>query len=124
MLGDWSARTLKLKIGDELLDVVEALQHPKLSDLRYLNRESKKSGEMVTPATLNELFTKIGSMNGVDLLSDDSALAQLQGLVWLGRRFAGEDLTYDQAGDFDVTAMEFVDDEPVVAPLELVPDVG
>lgn len=114
---------MKLRVGADLLELDEAIAHPTLRDLKYLARESKKDGCAVTARTIQDLFLNFqkrseeGTFDSADLLSDPDVLSQLQGLVWLARRHAGEDLTFDAAGDFDLTTFAFIDDsEDVEAP--------
>lgn len=107
---------MKLRVGTELLDIVDGINHPTLRDLKYLIRESTKEGDPVTPTTMNAMFA--GGVDSDDLLSNTAYMSQIQGVIWLARRRMGQDLTYQEAGEFDLSELEFVDDEVDATPLE------
>ena len=46
------------------------------------------------------------------LIATGSGVIALAGLIWLTRRKAGETLTLEEATDFPLEELEFIDDEP------------
>lgn len=77
----------------------EALQ-PKTFGLNVL-RDIKKSTGLV-PSELGVLFEKLRTKrNMVEIIDDEGALLALSVLVWAARRSAGEQITMEQACDFD-----------------------
>ena len=111
---------MKIIIAGKPYSLDEAVSHPKLRDVKYLARASRtKDSPAVTPLTIQQMFKDLGDQvqvqgDGFDQtvwLMDDMVLANLQGVMWLARRKEGEDLTYDEAGDTDLTDFTFEDDE-------------
>jgi len=111
---------LKIRIGEEFYDLDSAVAHPTLNNVKYLARASRGTGiPAVTPKTMQNLFIELGEQSqtpefdATEFFSDPDRLANLQGVVFLARRAVGEDVTFEDSGDFDMTDFSFEDDEPV-----------
>jgi hypothetical protein len=107
-----------IKIGDALYEVTESIAGASLRDLKYLGRETSGSKDFpkVTIKSMQEMFTSMGELaasdgSTLDLLADDAFLANMIGVIWLARRKAGEDLTYEQAGEVSFSDVSFVNDD-------------
>lgn len=90
---------MKVRIGERTYDMA-GLDSAHLSDLIALKRETGL-GVVAIQAGLAGL--------GTDELTDD-ALVALGCIVWLTRRRAGERLSFEQACDFSLDALEFLPD--------------
>ena len=65
-----------------------------------------KSG--VSVKTIRDTFRSFGEItDALDLLDDATALINLQGVIWLSRRKAGESVTFEEAGDVSFTDLSF-----------------
>jgi myo-inositol-hexaphosphate 3-phosphohydrolase len=110
---------MKIRVGQFEYPLTEGLSHPTNNDIRYLRRASKElDGVAVTPNTIQAFTTEVvDSINGTDGfdLFEGERLANLTGMIFLARRKAGDNITYEDAGDFDLTDWEFIpeaSDEP------------
>lgn len=81
-----------------------------------------KKATGLTIAEVEQHLTEIGSSNEEEsadaLLNNPEALVALGALIWLTRRRAGERLTLEEACDFPLDELEFINeegDEPTVA---------
>lgn len=123
---------LTLHFKGDKFDLVDAVATAPMQTLKVLNLASQLSGEgerqqAVTPKTINATITKIftlgaqGDFNTIDLLDDLEIIQNLQGIVFLIRRGRGEQITFDEAGDFNITelSIEIEADEAAAAPKDL-----
>jgi hypothetical protein len=97
---------MKLIIGDKKYDVHESIQHVALGDVLQLKKQSAADGEPpVTVKTIQATFTRMREVtktegfNPVDLLEDDDFLRSMIGLIFVARRRAGEDITFEDAAN-------------------------
>ncbi|TFD80714.1 hypothetical protein E3T54_02945 [Cryobacterium sp. Sr8] len=66
----------------------------------------------VSVKTIQGTFQKFGELeDAVDLLDDADALLNLQGIIWLSRRKAGEDTSFEDAGAVSFVDLAFEDDD-------------
>jgi hypothetical protein len=105
---------MKIRVGLVEYPLSEGLTHPTNNDVRYLRRASKElDGVAVTPSTMQQFSIDLGESlkaSGTFDLFADERLANLTGMIFLARRKAGDNLTYEDAGDFDLTDWEFIPD--------------
>lgn len=107
-----------IRIGETTYDLVESVSGATLGDLKYLGRETvSKDYPKVTVKSMQETFIRMGELvqaegaSALDLLGDDAFLANIIGVVFLARRKAGENVTYDDAACVSFNDIAFVDDE-------------
>jgi len=117
MLGDWSAGPLKIIIEGQSYELDDAVTNPKLRDVKYLIRETRgKDIPPVTPLSIQKMFVDLGEkmkdpkFDQNAWLFDDTVLDNLQGVMWLAKRKAGEDLAFDDVS-VPMTGFSFEDDE-------------
>lgn len=107
---------MKLRIGDQVYDVVESMRGSALGDLRDLMKQTAAAGEPVTVKTIQEMFTHMGEQmkdkkfTPLDLLTDDEFLRNMIALVWLARRKEGETITLEDAAATPFTDISLVFD--------------
>ena len=102
---------MKLKIEDKIYDIAAALERPTL----FLVREMKiRTGYGMK--SLMEAAEGFDGKTGPEIMDDADLLGALIAMIWLARRSAGEQLSFEDAGSFDMNALEYVE-EP--APDEL-----
>ena len=67
----------------------------------------------VSVKTISATFGRLDGMSPMDILDDAEVLLNLQGVIWLARRKAGEALTLEEAGEvpFMDLSIESDDDE-------------
>ncbi len=96
---------MKIRIQGVEYDVAE-IGRLSLLDLMELKKQTGLSVEDMT-VPLAE--------GGESIIATNDGVMALGALIWLTRRKAGEtDLTFEQACDFPLDELEFVDDEPEV----------
>lgn len=104
---------LILELRGEKHDLVDAVAGAPMQTLKILNLSSQLSGGAdklppVTPKSINDciqgLFAKAAQegFTTLDLLDDVSFMQNIQGCVFLIRRRRGEQITFDEAGDFTI----------------------
>ena len=94
---------MKIVIAGVKYGLEESISKATLGDLYTLKI---KSG--VSVKTIRDTFTSFGEMtDALDLLDDATALINLQGVIWLSRRKAGEAVTFEEAGNVSFTELSF-----------------
>jgi hypothetical protein len=117
---------MKLVLRGEKYDLLEAVGEASMQTLKVLNVSSSNSGghkfDPVTPRTIQECFTRLaGQFEGIEpddyadaglrLLDDPVFLANMQGVVFLARRKRGDQISFDEAGDFSFNEISFTPDD-------------
>lgn len=95
---------MKIKIGDAEYDAAE-IGRLSLYDLIELKKQTGLEVDDIT-GPLEDM------KDDQSLISTGSGVIALAGLIWLTRRKAGETLTLEEATDFPLEELEFIDDEP------------
>lgn len=95
---------MKIKIGDAEYDAAE-IGRLSLYDLIELKKQTGLEVDDIT-GPLEDM------KDDQSLISTGSGVIALAGLIWLTRRKAGETLTLEEATDFPLEDLEFIDDEP------------
>ena len=104
-------QTMKIKIGIKEYEMA-SIGKATLFDIM----EIKKATGM-TIGEVEEHLTTLGSNGedpdetGEELMSNPEALIALGALIWLTRRRAGERLTLEEACDFPLDELEFIEEE-------------
>lgn len=105
-----------LHINGVLYPVEGIVGKAKLGDVLDLQTATK--GELkVTPKTINNCLPRLPELLSIDgeltfdLLEDTELLANLIGLVFLTRRAAGENVSYEDARQTDFAGVKFDFDE-------------
>lgn len=70
-----------------------------------------KSKLDVSVKTINATFKKFGALKDVELLDDVEAMQNMQAVVWLAMRKAGEDCTLEDAGQVSYSDVDFTGDD-------------
>ena len=97
---------MKVVIDGKEYGLEDSLHRAALGDLYTL-----KTKIGVSAKTITATFKLFGKTTVPDLLDDALVLRDLQGIVFLARRKAGESLTVDEAGQVSFTDISFVDDD-------------
>lgn len=99
---------MKIKIQGTEYDVAE-VGRLSLLDLMELKKQTGMDVEdMTTPLA-----------EGENIIATNEGVMALGALIWLTRRKAGErELTFEQACDFPLDELEFVDEEPEVVEVD------
>lgn len=109
------ANKLLIVIDGLHYDLTAAVGGASLNSLREL-----KKAHGITVPTINANFQKIitaASSEDPDLLlEDDEFIDNMIAIVWLTKRKAGQDITWDQAGESSFGEMRLLDDEVEVDP--------
>lgn len=120
---------MKIIIAGESYAMDEAITGAKLRDVKYLIRASRtKDTPPVTPKTIQELFQNLAQQaenpdfDQVAWLLDDTVLNNLQGVMWLAKRHAGEDIAFDEIS-VALNGFSFSDDEDVPDPKDEAADL-
>jgi hypothetical protein len=101
---------MKLSIDGRVLDLEAALSAPTL----LLVREMKiRTGYGMK--SLMQAADSFRGKDGLEILDDPDLTGALIAMIWLARRSEGEQLTFDEAGSFDINALQLVED-PAPAP--------
>ncbi len=100
---------MKIRIQDTEYDVAE-VGRLSLLDLMELKKQTGLNVEdMTTPL----------AESGDSIITTNEGVMALGALIWLTRRKAGErELTFEQACDFPLDELEFLDDEPEVVEVD------
>ena len=97
---------MKISIQGTLYDVAE-VGRLSLLDLMELKKQ--------TGMNVEDMTTPLANAEGDSLIATNEGVMALGALIWLTRRKAGErELTFEQACDFPLDELEFVDEEPEV----------
>lgn len=113
----------RIRIGANVYGLEESVNDAALGDLLVLKTKTKTpefSG--VSIKTISDMFISLGErsqqadFNAVDLLDDESFIINMIGVVYLARRKAGEQVTFEDAGRAAFTDIEIVADEEDDAP--------
>lgn len=94
---------MKIKIGEHTYDVTE-MGKMSLYDLIALKQQTGLDVDDIT-GPLEQ------AKEDESMLSTGAGVIALAGLIWLTRRKAGETLTLEQATDFPLDELEFIDDD-------------
>lgn len=97
---------MKVVINGTEYGLEESVNRATLGDLRVLKAKLGASAK-----TISATFQKFQGAKNIDLLDDDDVLRDLQAVVFLARRKAGEDVTVEEAGDVSFTDIAFASDE-------------
>jgi hypothetical protein len=98
---------VKLKIDGKEYDIEAAMERPTL----FLIREMKiRTGYGIK--SLMDAGKQFKGKATEEILDDPDLLGAFIAMIWLARRSAGEQLTFEQAGSFDLESAEFVNDAP------------
>jgi hypothetical protein len=109
---------MKLSIDGRVLDLQAALERPTL----LLVREMKiRTGYGMK--SLMQAAESFKGKDGLEILDDPDLTGALIAMIWLARRSEGEQLTFDEAGSFDINALELVEEEPPLLPAAEIPAV-
>jgi hypothetical protein len=104
---------MKLKIEGKTYDIGAALERPTL----FLVREMKiRTGYGMK--SLMEAAEGFEGKSGPEIMDDENLIGALIAMIWLARRTAGEQLTFEEAGSFDMNALEYVEDPELPGALE------
>lgn len=99
---------MKLLIQGQAYELQEAIGEAFIGDLYTLK---VKLG--ISIKTINETFETMGELsqredfNAMDLLDNSDVMLNLQGLIWLAKRKAGENITVEDAGRIPFAALSF-----------------
>lgn len=102
-------------------DLQEVLRRPSLNDLFYLKVKSRSPEypEGMSLRKLGEYLKKMGELeHPSDAIDDPDVLLALKGVVYLCRRRAGEKVSWEEAGELELSELEFIvedSDEPILA---------
>ena len=95
---------MRFRIKGREYEADDALTRPRLNDLIAIHKATGMDAE--------EVMASLSSIR-LDALMSSSNLLALGVMVWLARRRAGENLTLEQACDFDLQdEFEVIQDEP------------
>lgn len=103
---------MKLIINEKPYDLDEAVSEASLGDLYVL-----KTKLNVSVKTINKTFESLAELverddfDPLDLLDDADLMLNLQGMVWLARRKAGEIISLHEAGNIPFNAVRIEGDE-------------
>ena len=118
-----------IRVGETVYSLEESVNGATLGDLYALKVQTRKDGSPgVSVKTISETFTRVGEMaqrddfSPLDMLDDDAFLQNMVGVVFLARRKAGEQITFDEAAQVSFDAIGFEADEDDAAPLDEVVD--
>ena len=93
---------MKIKIQGTEYDVA-TLNKLSLFDLLELKKQ--------TGLSVDDLQQTLADSDGASLMGSGDGLLVVGSLIWLTRRKAGEALTFEQACDFPLDALEFIEEE-------------
>ncbi len=97
---------MKFKIQDTEYEVAE-IGRLSLLDLMELKKQ--------TGLSVDDLTGALANADDQSLIGTSEGVIALGALIWLTRRKSGErELTFEQACDFPLDELEFVDEEPEV----------
>jgi hypothetical protein len=97
---------VKIKISGAEYDIAE-LGKLSLFDLLELKKQTGLDVD-----GLQEVFKDAEDGDGSSVLASEEGLTAFGAMIWLSRRKAGERLTFEEACDFPLEELEFVDDDP------------
>lgn len=106
---------MKLKISGTEYDLEMGFKKATLQTLYVLNKDYG-----VSVKDLEDAGAKFEGKGMVEILSDPELMHALMAMIWMARRYAGEEVTLDESSSFPLVELELSDgDEPeVVAPKE------
>jgi hypothetical protein len=111
---------MKFVIRGKEYDVVAGLEKATLQTLYVL-----KVRQGIGMKSLMEQAKKMEKIKDpLDLLEDENTFQVLMAVIWLARKHAGENLTFEEANEFGISELEVVDeddDEPEVLAAEADP---
>lgn len=108
----------KLRVGEEVFGLEESVSGASLGDLYQLKVQTSRDGlPGVSVKTISEALTRAGerasepNFDTLDLLDDEVFLQNLVGLVFLARRSAGQQVTFEQAAQVSFQDIELIADD-------------
>lgn len=122
----------KLRVGEEVFGLEESVSGASLGDLYQLKVQTRKDGlPGVSVKTISDALVRAGEraaepdFQTVDLLDDEVFLQNLVGLVFLARRRAGQQVSFDEASRVSFQDIELIADDVEVSelPKDVEPDV-
>jgi len=115
-----------IRVGGTVYSLQESVNGATLGDLYALKVQTRRDGSPgVSVKTIADTFTRIGAesavdgFNSIDLLDDDVFIQNMVGVVFLARRKAGEQVTFDDAGRVAFNDIEFISDDEYDEPTPL-----
>lgn len=97
---------MKIVISGVEYGLEDSIHKASLGDLLQL-----KTKLNVSAKSISATFKKFNGAHVMDLLDDADVLRDLQGVIFLSRRKAGETLTVDEAGQVSFTDVTFVSED-------------
>lgn len=95
--------------------VIQGTEYP-LGNINEATLDDLMALRKQTGLGVKGLRQRLDAMSSIedseDVLDDPESLLAIGALVWLARRKAGESLSLEQACDFPLAELEFIDDEP------------
>jgi hypothetical protein len=92
-------------------DLNEVLGRPSLNDLFYLKVKSRSPEypEGMSLAKLGEYLKRLANVtHAAEIVDDPEILLALKGVVYLCRRHDGEKVTWDEAGELELSELDFI----------------
>ena len=106
---------MKLSIDGRELDLQAALERPTLLLVREMKIRTGYGMKSIMDAA--ESFK---GKDGLEILDDPDLTGALIAMIWLARRTEGEQLTFEEAGSFDINSLRLVQEPaPLAGPVEL-----
>lgn len=111
----------KLIIAGDSYELTEAVQLASTGTLKRMKRDSAETGPVVTMDFLEQQIDRLDKLRDdpefrdIELYGDDAYLQTMTAFVFLCKRFAGEQVTWDQA-DLYAPAQIVMDSSEDVAP--------
>lgn len=110
---------MRIIINGEAYSLQESVGGAHLGDLMQLKAQSKTAGfPGVTVPSITGLFKRLGELpddfEEINLLDDDDFLANVVGVMYLARRKAGENISYQDAAAVAWDDFHFDGDEEEV----------
>lgn len=107
----------RINIQGTEYDLTAAVSAAGLGDLFTLKLKTKALGYPVTLRSINHLFSHLAErakdpeFEALELLEDEDLLLTLQSLLWLSKRKAGENITFEDAGKIAFTEFHLLADD-------------
>ena len=107
----------RINIQGTEYDLTAAVSAAGLGDLFTLKVKTKALGYPVTLRTINEFFTRLAedakdpTFDPMSLLDEEQTLLIFQAILWLAKRKAGEQVTFEDAAPISFTEFSLIADE-------------
>lgn len=106
---------MKLSIDGRELDLQAALERPTLLLVREMKIRTGYGMKSIMDAAEN-----FKGKDGLEILDDPDLTGALIAMIWLARRTDGEQLTFEEAGSFDINSLQLIEEPaPLAGPVEL-----